>query len=135
MKVLSCLKNALYSHVVFDVCYSETKHSAKYVMQPENSVLKSCSLKQNKKAKKKKRKKKKANLIRLLLTSSLRPFPGRQLFQLGIDPNFVSIYKCQACTMFLDFKNRCFSSIKLSNYFRRFFSLFGTQLIGIYNYR
>lgn len=60
---------------------------------------------------KRKKKEKKANLRRLLLPSSLRPFPGSQLFQLGIDPDFVSIDKCQACTMFLDFKNRCFSSI------------------------
>lgn len=75
--------------------------------------------------KRKEKKEKKANLRRLLLTSSLRPFPGSQLFQLGIDPKFISIYKCLAHTMFLAFKNRFFSSIHLSNYFRRF-SLFGT---------
>lgn len=77
----------------------------------------------------KRKERKKTNLRRLLLTSSLRPFPNRQLIQLGIDPNFVSLYKCQACTVFLDFKNRCFSSVKLSNYFRRF-SFYWAQLIG-----
>lgn len=63
------------------------------------------------KPKEREKKEKKANLRILLLTSSLRPFSGSQLFRLGTDPNFVSIYKCQTRIMFLDFKNRCFSSI------------------------
>lgn len=92
----------------------------KYRLEVLQSEVKQISH-QEKEEKKKKKQKKLATLIKLPLTSSLRPFPGCQLFQLGIDPNFVSIYKCQVCPVFLDFKNRCFSLIKLSNYFRIFY--------------
>ena len=80
----------------------------KYSPEVLQSEVKQIS-QQEKEEEEEKKKKKLATLIKLPLTSSLRPFPGCQLFQLGIDPNFVSIYKCQVCPMFLDFKNRCFS--------------------------
>ena len=125
MKVPSCPRNALYLHVIL-MCAAQRKNAFqdKWCSQKIQSWSPAVRSKTNKPTRKRRKKKNKklATLIRLPLTSSLRPFPGCQLFQLGIDPNFVSIYKCQVCPMFLDFKNRCFSSIKLSIYFRRFYS-------------
>ena len=127
MKVPSCPRNALYLHVVL-ICAPQRQNAFqnKWCSQKIPSWSPAVRSKTNKpprkrREKKKKKKKNLATLIKLPLTSSLRPFPGCQLFQLGIDPNFVSIYKCQVCPVFLDFKNRCFSLIKLSNYFRIFY--------------